>query len=170
MFSRNHHQAALQATEHATCIDFRKIFLEEMDGLHLLALLLTADEYLAGQCFVAGLDDSIRDNSVFRQWARAWSRRAIIKNAINCIRPFQTDAAESTSIFGPHGPWKKNLVSAVTQLPPRERFVFVISVLEGYSIEECSTLLRCAMPAVEAARSQALQQLAVNAVKEATAA
>jgi len=179
MFRRNRQQAALEAVEHATCNDFKKIFMDDMDSLHLLALLLTADEDLAGQCFVAGLEDSIRDNSVFRQWARSWSKRAIIKNAIKYIKPGQPEEetgrgaidfnaleinALQINALEINDPQKEKLVASVTQLSPMERFVFVMAVLEGYSPAECSALLSCTMAAVVAARSQALRHVAGSAL------
>src|SRR5437660_5071848 len=124
MFRRNRQHAAHQADEHATCNDFRKIFTEDMDGLHLLALLLTANEEMAAHCFVAGLDDSIRDNSVFRQWARSWSRRAIIKNAIQYIKPGQPEEQTCDDDFEAVSAQRDKLVSGVTQLAPMERFAF----------------------------------------------
>src|ERR1051326_5529549 len=88
MFSRKQSQLARErATEYATCKDFQQIFKEDMAGLHLLAYLLTADPAKAEQCFVAGLEDSIHGNPVFKQWARTWSKRAIIQNAIKTIAP-----------------------------------------------------------------------------------
>jgi len=83
MFGRKDNREA----QFATCKDFQKIFTEEMGSLHLLALMLTADEYKAQHCFVAGLEDSIQGNPVFQQWARSWSKRAIIKNAIKLVAP-----------------------------------------------------------------------------------
>jgi DNA-directed RNA polymerase specialized sigma24 family protein len=55
---------------------------------------------------------------------------------------------------------KNRLAGPVTQLAPLERFVFVMSVLEGHSPAECSALLGCSMQEVVAARSQAMRQLA----------
>ncbi len=88
MFRRkNKQQGHERASEYATCKDFQQIFKEDMAGLHQLAFLLTADQARAEQCFVAGLDESIRGNPVFLQWARAWSKRAIIQNAIKTMAP-----------------------------------------------------------------------------------
>ena len=86
MFRRKQSQHE-RATEYATCKDFQQIFKEDMAGLHLLAYLLTADKTKAEQCFVAGLEDSIHGNLVFKQWARTWSKRAIIQNAIKTVAP-----------------------------------------------------------------------------------
>src|ERR1041385_3975512 len=88
--SRNKKKAIGRATEYASCKDFQQIFNEDMAGLHRLAFLLTADHAKAEQCFVAGLEDSIHGNPVFRQWARAWSKRAIIQSAIKAIAPAPT--------------------------------------------------------------------------------
>ena len=68
MFSRKNKQRARErATEYETCKDFQRIFTEDMVGLHRLAFLLTADQAKAEQCFVAGLEESIRGNPVFRR-------------------------------------------------------------------------------------------------------
>src|SRR5690242_4219739 len=85
--SKSTKQARGRASEYASCKDFQRIFSEDMVGLHRLAFLLTADQARAEQCFVAGLEDSIHGNPVFRQWARAWSKRAIIQNAIKTMAP-----------------------------------------------------------------------------------
>src|SRR3981081_3494091 len=74
-------------TPYASSGDFHRIFHEEKDGLYRLAFLLTADHEKAQQCFVSGLEDSVRENSVFQEWARSWARRAIIQCAVRGIKP-----------------------------------------------------------------------------------
>lgn len=185
MFRRKETQKARErATEYATCKDFQQIFSDEMAGLHLLAYLLTGDADKAEECFVAGLDDSIRGNPVFKQWARAWSKRAIIQNAIKSMRPRVGSAqAGSTKDDTVNGPLKEaavsglqsrssssnQLVKMVAGWPTFERFVFVMAVLEGYSLRECSSLLLCRDQDVVTAKSQVLQQLATEPAKAAGA-
>src|SRR6266446_1019029 len=72
---------------YATQDEFCRTFAEDENALYLLALLLTADASKAEQCFVAGLEDSIQGNRVFKEWVRSWSTRMIIKNAIQLISP-----------------------------------------------------------------------------------
>jgi hypothetical protein len=67
--------------------DFCRIVAEDLTALYLLSLVLTADSEKAEQCFVAGLEDSIHGNLVFKEWARSWSKRTIIKNAIRLMSP-----------------------------------------------------------------------------------
>jgi len=55
------------ANEYATSSDFCRIYLEQMNSLCLLSLLLTADPQKAEKCFVLGFDDSINNNSVFKR-------------------------------------------------------------------------------------------------------
>lgn len=141
--------------------DFCKIFTEDMSGLHLLALLLTGDFSLAEQCFVAGFEDSIQSNRVFKQWAHSWSRRAIIKNAIRMVRPSPAAVSGIVDSQRLHaGPTISASLAAIFDLQPFERFVLVMSVLEGYTSQDCATLLNCARQDVIAARTQALRQLA----------
>lgn len=161
-----------RTTEYASCKDFQRIFSEDMVGLHRLAFLLTADEAKAEQCFVAGLEDSIHGNPVFRQWARAWSKRAIIQNAIKTIAPTarkrgaekQKSTAASQNESG-----LENVAAIVASWEPFERFVFVMAVLEGYSPRECSALLACPVQDVIDAKSLALQRLADRPWQEAVA-
>ena len=65
------HIDAAKADEHATSEDFRKLFTEDMTGLYLLSLLLTANHEKAEQCFVAGVEDTVKGNPVFKEWAHS---------------------------------------------------------------------------------------------------
>lgn len=161
--SRSKKQTGGRATEYASCKDFQRIFNEDMAGLHRLAFLLTADEAKAEQCFVAGLEGSIHGNPVFRQWARAWSKRAIIQNAIKTIAPVPSrrGAEQQKSMAAPQNEsGLENVADIVASWEPFERFVFVMAVLEGYSPRECSALLACPVQDVIDAKSLALQRLA----------
>jgi len=174
MFGRKNRRLHEQAAEFATRADFEKIFTEDMHGLHLLALLLTADENLAEQCFVAGLEDSIHSNPVFRQWARSWSKRAIIKNAIKLVSPVSaaspSDENSSRSAVQPQtGDSQADaLIACVTRLEPLQRFVFVMAVLEGYSTTECAALLACTAPLVLSAKAEVLKHMGAKPCTEAT--
>jgi hypothetical protein len=75
------------ANQYASREDFRRIFSEDKNGLYQLSPLLTRDSVKAEQCFVGGLEDCVTGNSVFREWARSWAKRAIIQNAIRKLNP-----------------------------------------------------------------------------------
>ena len=157
---KNNQNAQERATAYATQRDFQQIFTEDMAGLHLLAFLLTADAEKSEQCFVAGLESSIDGNHVFQQWARSWSKRAIIKNAIKILAstpgepgPLQTDVCWTRD------PQGQSLILSVTRLDAFERFVLVMTVLESYSVRECAALLSRSAEEVITAKSQALQSL-----------
>jgi len=148
-------------TQYATSADFRQIFHDEMEGLYLLSFLLTADREKAEQCFVSGIEDSIKGNPVFKEWARSWARRVIIENAIRVIKPRPMEKTRSSISDG----GGKTLaaeqaeIALVLALEPFERFVYVMSVLERYSDHDCSILLGCARLEVTAARIRSVQQL-----------
>ena len=44
------------------------MFAENMDSMHLLSFLLTADQTKAEECFVSGLEDCVEGTYVFRDW------------------------------------------------------------------------------------------------------
>jgi Sigma-70, region 4 len=163
MFRKKQDGASTKVQPYATRSQFCQIFAEDENALYLLALLLTADASKAEQCFVAGLEDSVHGNPVFQEWARSWSKRMIVKNAIRMISPVptQVNGAPHVSDSEAVGLDLGGELTAVLQLAPLERFVFVMSVLEGYSIQDCSILLNCAKQDVAIAQTRALQQLAL---------
>lgn len=144
--------------------DFCRIFSQDMSSLYLLSFLLTADRDKAEQCFASGLGDSVKANRIFREWARSWARRMIIQNAIRMIRPIPERAGMKTFPADPaRGGIKSEnhySIAAVLTLQPFERFVFVMSVLERYSDQDCSILLECSRRDVALARTQAAEHFA----------
>jgi len=50
-------------------------------------------------------------------------------------------------------------MTAILNLAPFDRFVYVMSVLEHYSDHECSVLLGCSRRDVIAARNRALEEI-----------
>ena len=149
-----------RASEYAAAEDFCRIFHQDMDMLYWLALALTADAVKAEQCFVAGLDECVRGNEVFKEWVRSWSRRVVIKNAIRLMSP-RPGATDSPTPVWAH----EKSGSPAAPLPvhanlhPFDRFIFVMSVLEGYPDRDCATLLGCSTGDVAAARLKAFQQI-----------
>jgi hypothetical protein len=150
--------AKQKPTPYASPEDFCRIFQEGMTNLYLLALMLTADGPKAEQCFVSGLEDSSKGNTVFKEWARSWARLTIVQNAIRLIhpRPMGEDPGASAVPVDRNEQvvWRKRTeLSAILELPAFERFVFVMSVLHGYSDQDCSILLGCTRRDILAART-----------------
>lgn len=146
---------------YASSDDFCRVFYERTDELYQLSLLLTGDHEKAEQCFVSGLENSVAGNRVFKEWARSWARRAIIQCAVRVIKPRPMEEADPST---PDNSRHTRAVgheemAAVLELSPFERFVYVMSVLERYSDQDCSLLLGCARRDVVAARIRAFQQL-----------
>jgi hypothetical protein len=149
---------------YASSDDFRQVFDQDMNSLYLLSYLLTADREKAEQCFVSGLEDAVEGNPVFKEWARSWARRVIIVNAVRAINPRpKEDSGHSNSALvssnGKTPPAEQVEIAAVLALEPFERFVYVITVLERYSDQDCSLLLDCARRDVVAARARAFEQI-----------
>ena len=161
------------ADVYATSDDFRELFTEDMTALHLLAYLLTGNHEKAEQCFVTGLEDCVNNNSVFKEWARTWTKRTIVQSAIRMISPRPNHAAWSIASPDPDANLqstqaKHTAIATVLALGDFERFVFVLSVLERYSDQDCSILLNCSREDVRTARMRALQQ--ISEIQERNAA
>ena len=155
------------ATRYASCEDFQRIFEEDMHDLYQLTFLLTGDDQKAERCFVAGLEDCVKESGVFREWARTWAKRVIVKNAIRELHPQSNHSNSSVRVpiafchklqlGDPNGHFDKD---AVSRLGDFERFVFVLCVLERYREHECALLLGCSDSEVLEARTQAIEELA----------
>ena len=157
--------------QYATSEDFGRLFAKHMDKLYMLAFLLTGDPETAEQCFVGGLESSLSSSTVFRKWALLWARQAIIKNAIATLRPLP----QSDSMRPRHGRDAGEILAhgkdcvmilRILQLSDFMRFVYVMSVLEGLSDNQCTFLLDCSLPELQRSRNQAIQQVARAAESE----
>jgi hypothetical protein len=151
---------------YATRIEFCRVFAENMDNLHLLSFLLTADLAKAEECFVSGLEDCVEGTYVFRDWAQSWTRRTIIQNAIRMLAPRKSHPtvadAPSDAVTCSFGRIQDTdyAIARILRLERFERFVFVMSVLEKYSDQDCSVLLGCSRQDVGETRIRALLHLA----------
>lgn len=147
-------------TPYATQADFRRVFQEDMNRLYLLSFLLTGERDLAEQCFISGLKMSSEGNPVFKEWATSWARRTIILTAIRMVRPRLGDPQRSSVPPKSAGPSaiSRAEIANIIALPPFERFVFVMSVLECYTEQECSLLLGCTRREATEARERALRR------------
>jgi DNA-directed RNA polymerase specialized sigma24 family protein len=151
---------------YATREDFLNVISEDRDGLYQLSFLLTGDHEKAEKCVVAGIEDCVNENRVFREWARSWAKRIIVENAIREMKP-RPSLPNSSSVATGFSPGEESRASAghfdvdaVLGLGDFERFVFVMSVLEHYSHHECALLLGCPVLEVRQGRFHALEALA----------
>ena len=149
--------------EYATARDFCRIFGQHMNSLYLLSLLLVGDHGKAEQCFVDALKNASSRRTVFRDWARSWARRAVLQSAqlmINPRTPRPDQSLMARSVESSKNIASERLeVAAVLGLETFDRFVFVMSVLEGYSVHECAILLGTTRREATEARTRALRQL-----------
>ena len=146
--------------------DFHAIFNEDLKQLYQLSFLLTRDTAKAERCLVVGLEECVKVNSVFREWARCWAKRVIVQNAIleTKPRPIHSNSRQSDASFTDidepsRAPDRHFVLEAVLNLEDFERFVFIISVLERYSDHECALLLGCSVREILEARAHALREL-----------
>jgi hypothetical protein len=138
--------------------EFAEAWLDGVIGLYLLSFLLTADKVLAEQCFAEAMDDFVgTPGTVATEWANGQGRVAVIRHAVQLIRPLPKSVHSWSFVPGrrpllalAHQPF-----SAITSLGAFERFVFVLSVLEGYSQEDCASLLDCRPGEVRCSRDLA---------------
>jgi hypothetical protein len=143
----------------STTTDCYTIFAEEMDNLYWLAFLLTADSNMAEQCFVGGLGECVDQTHASMELARSLARRAIVADAIRIIRPVPEESANGCLVDAdsPTTVGARNPFAVIVSLRAFERFVFVMSVLEGQSDEDCQSLLRCTRQELVMARKSALR-------------
>jgi DNA-directed RNA polymerase specialized sigma24 family protein len=141
--------------------DFCAVFLQHLDRLYSLALILTGDEFRAEECLLAALDSCEQRDLVFKESVVSWSRRAVIKIAIRSMSPAPFGTARHY-LLGHRSDLNFDQdvsIKCLLELPAFERFVFAMSVLESYSDRDCALLLDCSCADVVAARIRAFQQI-----------
>ena len=156
-----------EANVYASREDFHTIFNEDLKELYQLSFLLARDPAKAERCLVVGLEDCVRGNRVFREWARSWAKRAIVQNAIRELkpRPSQSNSLLSGAIFPDIDKLSSRSgrhfdVDAMLRLADFDRFVFIMSTLENYSEHDCALLLGCSVRDIREGRTRALKELA----------
>jgi DNA-directed RNA polymerase specialized sigma24 family protein len=136
--------------EYARKEEFVGVFDCERVGLQRLAILLTANSEAAKRCLSRAFQECIASTSVSKEWVVSWTRRMVIRNAISLVmgpggRSFvntNDDADDGFVAFSPDDSLGVIAASgSILDLPEFERFVFVICVLERYSIHDCALLL-----------------------------
>jgi hypothetical protein len=149
-----------RAIPYPTATDFLRTFNEEMHSMYLLSFLLTADHDKAEQCLVSTMGECGEGIGVLTDWARSWTRGAVLKHAIQMIKPApaHADYVSLINLKSSATPAENNPFSTILLLDAFERFVFVMSILEGQSDEECAILLRCSRRDVMMARVLALKR------------
>ncbi len=146
---------------YATREDFRKILDEDLNRLYQLSFFLTADSEKAERCFVASIEDCANENGVFREFARPWTKRVVVENAIRELKPRPSRSNNSSS---PPSLRKSRhfAADALLSLADFERFVFVLCVLERYRESDCALLLGCSASQVREAWIRAIGALATT--------
>jgi DNA-directed RNA polymerase specialized sigma24 family protein len=154
------------AAGYATAANLMEIYNEEIRSLHLLSLLLTADPEKADKCLMDSLEECLHGMDVFLERALLLARRAIIEKAIMAVR-FTKDRLKcpSPATAHRHSKWANdNFIGAIFALGNFERLVFVMSLLERQSDDDCCELLACKQYDIESARSKALRKLSDNKI------
>jgi hypothetical protein len=148
--------------DYAKPADFCQVFERDMKPLYLLTFLLTANHNKAARCFDSLVEDAFRENCVFQGWEGFWLRRCVIRKAIQAVFSCSVQSEKLRDLWGdsPREKEVSSVLNAVASLGDLERFVYVMSILEGYSNKDCSLLLNCNVKAVAELRVSAACKLA----------
>jgi DNA-directed RNA polymerase specialized sigma24 family protein len=157
--------------EYARKDEFVSVFDCERAGLRRLALLLTANSEAAQRCLIRAFRECIASSSVSKEWILSWTRRVVIRNAISLVMDpgdqsfvdTNDDADNGLTAISPDdsvGAFAES--ESILGLPEFERFVFVICVLERYSIHDCALLLGKAPREVNETRHRIGNQVGQN--------
>jgi DNA-directed RNA polymerase specialized sigma24 family protein len=146
-------------SDYATRADFCDAFTDDTNSLYLLAFLLTTSHAAAQDCFVDAIEQAFKPNTVFKEWTASWVRRTLITCAIARVID-ASNRGERAADNWYQGQGEVGLaIGAITRLPDLDRFVFVLSVLECYSIRDCSLLLGRPVVTVIESRARAFGDL-----------
>jgi DNA-directed RNA polymerase specialized sigma24 family protein len=143
-------QKASDRSEYVSKEEFVSVFDRERAGLQRLALLLTANSEAAERCLIRAFRECIASSAVSKEWVLNWTRRVVIRNAISLVmgprgQSFvntNDDADNGSMAFSPDESLDALAkAESIRSLPELDRFVFVICILEHYSIRDCALLL-----------------------------
>jgi len=158
----------IEEDTYATADDFQRLFAREMTDLFRLSMHLTADAEKAESCVILAMRECFANSAVAKEWALIWARRMVVRNAIRLVlgteRVMPSDTcceAEPDFHLQPSDYRIEALQDslAVLALPDFDRLVFVICVLERYSILDCALLLKRSPKDVNDARMRAINQV-----------
>lgn len=150
---------------YATADDFQRLFAREIADYFRLAVRLTGDAEKAESCLILAMRECFANSAVSKEWALIWIRRAVVRNAIRLVSDMENVMPNETyraAGFVSHLPPSAHRMEALREslailtLPDFERLVFVICVLERYSIPECALLLKRSPKDVSDARMRAI--------------
>jgi hypothetical protein len=158
----------IEKDTYATKDDFQRLFAREMIDLIRLSLHLTADAKKAESCLVLALRECLANCAVSKEWALVWARRKVVCNAIRLVLGKEVTTPNGIPCeTGPDsnlqpGEYRIEALRdslAILALPDFDRLVFVICVLERYSIMDCALLLNRTPKDVNEARVRAIYQV-----------
>jgi hypothetical protein len=162
MWAQNYYYGEDQTLPDRKLTSYCTLFAEEMNSLYLLSLLLTADHDTAMQCFLTAMGECADKPEAPLEWARPSARWAVVRQAMKMMLP-APDSGKPASFLslGEAAAWD-NPLAGILSLKAFERFVFVMSVLEGQSDRDCAILLHCSRNEVTMARMLATECLAYS--------
>ena len=136
--------------EYAAANDFCSIFQKDMASFYQLAFLLTADRDSAEHVFLAAFEECLNSIAVFNERASSWARRVIVTNALRSAAPLSSEVsnAQAEECRSDRDVVSHFSKQTITRLSPFTRFVFVMTVLEKFSVAESAVLLRVSRKAV----------------------
>jgi hypothetical protein len=136
--------------EYARKDEFASVFECERLGLQRLALLLPANSEAAKRWLIRAFRERVASSSVSNEWVLSWTRRMVIRNAMSLIMGPGGRSFVNTNDDADNGLIALSLddslgaiaeSESVLDLPEFDQFVFVICVLERYSMHDCALLL-----------------------------
>ena len=160
-----------EGSRNRAAIGAAEMWLDEITELYLLAFILTADKETAEQCVLDSVDGYLDSGAVsLVDWVKSDGRHAAITSAVKRLKP-RVKASYSWTV--PDGTRAVSAPShqpfaVITALGTFERFVYVLSVLEGYDEEECADVLQCHRAEVVAARKLSQQLVGLSETEEAS--
>jgi len=153
--------------EYATADDLQKLFATSMSDLFCLALLLTAEAEEAERCIIHSMRECFASGSILRERLGPWVRHTVIRNGTRIVKdmqPASVSALQTESVSQlpaaaepPIG--SSDYSAGILELSNLDRLVYVICVLEHYTVQHCALLLGRSHAEVRVARDRALTQI-----------
>lgn len=157
-----------EEASYATTGGLQGLFARDMTGLFRLSLHLTADAWKAETCLTHSMRECFSYSTFSKEWAPIWARRTVVRNAIHLVLGTEnamhneicSEAASHSNLRPSEDRIEVRRDSlAILALPDFDRLVFVICVLERYSILDCARLMKRSPKDIIEARGRAINQV-----------
>jgi hypothetical protein len=165
-------KASASAGEYVTAENIQNVFVSDLDDLFELAFLLTGDLAKAAYCIEITVRECIHPRWMPKTQLPDWVRNAVIRNGIRIVDEFDGNPVCGVQAQSPFVATQQlrtspipesTALAGILDLSDFDRLVYVLCVLEHFSMLDCAMLLGTTRQEVRDAQDRAVAHISATA-------